>query len=135
MRSITRTSDNQKRGKHSKCTGAPPQPLGETWPCQSCGQRAHARLIADNVHFSASADGQVGWTDLVLHDIDTSDHRPRKQSVRHLGFHKEQVARNEVDKMSADDVNEESSSPCLTLGNFVARQEYVPDVFYVCEIF
>ena len=67
-------------------------------------------LIEFNEVFS-TGDDDLGHTSLVTHRIDTGDAKPIKQSPRRLPLAKREVAQQEIARMLAQGIIQESSSP------------------------
>ena len=66
-------------------------------------------LISNQSVFANKYD--MGWTDLVQHEIDTGDNRPIKQAACRLPLNKQEEAEKQVKEMLGNGIIEPSSSP------------------------
>lgn len=70
-----------------------------------------ASVIADYADVFVGPDGKLGHTDLVQHEIETSDSRPIKLPLRRLPITQRETAEIEIDKMLEQGIIEPSYSP------------------------
>lgn len=68
-------------------------------------------LLLKHQNIFAKSKGDLGVTDIIKHQINTSDAVPIKQAARRLPITKRQVVKDEVDKMIKSGVIEPSTSP------------------------
>ena len=70
-----------------------------------------SKILQDNANYFAKDDKDFGFTDLVTHDIDTGDHPPIRQKVRHQPLSLQEIEEQAINDMKDSNQIEPSNSP------------------------